>query len=350
MKRAPLLNVSIEGFQQSQVNGTFFTNIAEVINVRHEMSIQEFEDAYEGERLFLLGNGPSLKETPLHLINDEYTFGVNNIANIFDETEWRPTFFMAIHGEPSIPKENVHEVVDIGTQCFFPADRLEYVRERPNVERVTLQHLIEKDDVDFSEVHIDWDSFNEARAVWSDDVTEVVYHYTSILYPAMQLADYMGFSEIYLLGCDLYPEWDLHMIFESGADPGAFYSNSDSKLQRVYEFLENADRPVRSVVNGLAYHFCDSILFRRAQPLLRRLDDRFANQVHFYDTFDMGHFLGGNRVLNEKIIQSHRLARVATSERELSIYNATLGGSLEVHPRVDLADLISPDGPKVADV
>lgn len=304
------------------------------------MTVETFEDAYRGERLFLLGNGPSLAETPLRRLEDEYTFGVNNITNIFDETTWRPSFYMAIHGPPSVPEANVREIVDLDVTCFFPKNRVEYVEDRPNVERIPLRHLESKPDVHVTDYRIDWDSFDDIRAVWSTDVADVVYHYTTILYPVMQLADYMGFSEMYLLGCDLYPDWDLHMIFEDAKDPGTYHSASGSKLKRVHEFLSEADRPIRSAANGVAYHALDSVAFRKAQPVLRRLDDRFSNQAHFYDTFDVGHFLAGGRLLNEKIIRSHELAKVAASEFGFSLENATLGGSLEVHPRVDLDELL----------
>ncbi len=304
------------------------------------MTVEDYKNAYRGERVFLLGNGPSLKQTPLDSLTDEYTFAVNNIANIFDQTEWRPSFYLAIHSPPNIPKDNVLEVVNLDIPCFFPRGELAYVPDRSNVERVNMEHLSEKDDVDVTDFAIDWGSIEDHHDVWSSDASEVVYHYTTILYPAMQIADYMGFSEIYLLGCDLYDEWDLHMIFDEGDDPASYHSEYDSKMRRVYDFVSSSEYPVRSIVNGIAYHAYDSILFRRAQPYLMNIDDRFKNKAHFYDTYEVGQFLAGNRIRNEKMIRSHRLAKEVSSELDFDIYNATLGGSLEIHPRVKLHGLL----------
>ena len=304
------------------------------------MPLQKFKNKYSGERVFILGNGPSLEKTPLHSLVDEYTFGVNNIANIFDKTKWRPSFYLAIHAPPNIPEENVFEVVDLDIPCFFPSSELSYVPEEEHVERFDLVHLSEKEDVDISPFRIDYESIEDHRDVWSNDVSEVVYHYTTVLYPAMQIADYMGFTEMYLLGCDLYDEWDLHMIFDDGDDPALYQSDHESKPRRIYDFISSSDYPLRSFINGLAYRILNSATFRKSQPLLMKLDDRFANQVHFYDTFEVSQFLAGNEIRNEKMIRSHELARKISSELDFNIYNATLGGSLEVHPRVDLYEIL----------
>ncbi len=309
------------------------------------MSMEAYRDAYDGERVFILGNGPSLKETPLERLTEEYTFGVNNIANIFDRTEWRPSFYLAIHSPPDIPKRNVRSVVDLGIPCFIPNGRLSYVRDEANVERMSIQHLSEDTELPITDYDVDWESIGNVEDIWSTDVSEVVYQYTTVLYPAMQIAAYMGFSEIYLLGCDLYDAWDLHMLFEKGDDPASYHSEHDSKLRRMYDFVSDAEYPLRSAANGVAYHVLDSILFRKAQPLLMRLDDRFANKAHFYDTYEVGQFLAGHRIRNEKMIRGHRLARIAAAEFDFEIRNATLGGSLEVHPRVDLDELLDTPEP-----
>jgi len=218
-------------------------------------------------------------------------------------------------------------------------DGLAYVPDRSNVYRLKLRRLAEMDDVPITSYDIDWDSIGP-RDVWSREVSEVVYDHSTILYPAMQLADYMGFSEMYLLGCDLYDEWNLHMVFDDGDDPAVYRSEIDSKLKRVYDFVSSSDRPVRSLVNGIVYHALDSILFRKTQPLLLSIDDRFANPGHFYDTYEVSEYLAGNKLRNEKMIRSHRLAKEVSEHSDFSIYNATLGGHLEVHPRVNLHELL----------
>ena len=53
----------------------------------------EVRDRHLGERVFLLGNGPSLNKLPLEKLADEYTFGVNRIGLLFDRVSWRPSYW-----------------------------------------------------------------------------------------------------------------------------------------------------------------------------------------------------------------------------------------------------------------
>jgi hypothetical protein len=41
------------------------------------------KDAHRGERCFLIGNGPSLKQTDLSLLKNEFTIGTNRIYLAF---------------------------------------------------------------------------------------------------------------------------------------------------------------------------------------------------------------------------------------------------------------------------
>jgi hypothetical protein len=305
------------------------------------MSVERLRNRYEGERVFVLGNGPSLERTPLDRLEDEYTFAVNSIANIFDRTDWRPSFYTVIHPPPDVSRRNVRRVVDLDVPCFLPRGTHRYA-SGSNVHRLDFEHIRERNRTGVDDLTIDWDVI-DIDDVWSRDISELVCHYTTVLYPTFQIARYLGFSEMYLLGCDLYPESNLHIVFEKGDDPAVHSAEGDSTLRRRMNFLRSADRPLRTTVNGLAYLALQSRAFSRLQPLLVKLSDRFADSAHFYDVHEPGQYLGGNQVRNERIVRSHRLARRISTELGFSIFNATLGGSLEVHPRVDLRAVLESD-------
>ncbi len=57
-------------------------------------SLSSFRDKYKGKRVFVIGNGPSLRDTPLNLLRNEYTFAMNRIALTYKTTKWRPSFFL----------------------------------------------------------------------------------------------------------------------------------------------------------------------------------------------------------------------------------------------------------------
>src|SRR5512142_2825775 len=43
----------------------------------------EWKDKYKGQRAFIIGNGPSLNQTDLSKLRDEFTFGLNRIYLMF---------------------------------------------------------------------------------------------------------------------------------------------------------------------------------------------------------------------------------------------------------------------------
>ena len=56
-----------------------------------------YKNRYKGQRCFLVGNGPSLKAEDLTRLHQagEITFAFNRVYNIFEDTPWRPTFYIS---------------------------------------------------------------------------------------------------------------------------------------------------------------------------------------------------------------------------------------------------------------
>ena len=57
--------------------------------------IRKYKNKYSGKRCFIIGNGPSLNPNDLEQIKNEFSFAANRIYNIFDKTNWRPTFYVS---------------------------------------------------------------------------------------------------------------------------------------------------------------------------------------------------------------------------------------------------------------
>ncbi len=57
----------------------------------------ELKDIHRGQRCFIIGNGPSLKQTDLSLLKDEFTFGMNRIYLGFPEMGFQTTYFLTIN-------------------------------------------------------------------------------------------------------------------------------------------------------------------------------------------------------------------------------------------------------------
>lgn len=73
-------------------------------------------------RIFLVGNGASLKETNLDLLAGLPSMAVNKIHKIYDRTQWRPTHYVKVDYstfDPDDWKAEVMEHIDNGEECLL---------------------------------------------------------------------------------------------------------------------------------------------------------------------------------------------------------------------------------------
>ena len=56
--------------------------------------IFDLKDIGIGKRIFLVGNGPSLNDMNLDLLENEYSIAMNRIELIYPKTKWRPTYYI----------------------------------------------------------------------------------------------------------------------------------------------------------------------------------------------------------------------------------------------------------------
>ena len=55
-------------------------------NKRSYLPLDKWKNLLEGETAFILGNGPSLKDQPLHLLDNYFTIGINRIFYLYNPT------------------------------------------------------------------------------------------------------------------------------------------------------------------------------------------------------------------------------------------------------------------------
>ena len=139
------------------------------------------KNAYEGKRVVIMGNGPSINKTDLSLLKNEYTIGLNKVYLLFDRIDWRPTFISSYIGDVVEQcREAYLELGDIPT--FIAHESREMI---PPTDRKNMFYYGSHKRFTFS----------------LDPVAEVCCGYT-VTYVAMQLAFYLGFSKVLLIGVD----------------------------------------------------------------------------------------------------------------------------------------------------
>jgi hypothetical protein len=238
----------------------------------NERRLLAFRDKHKGQRAFILGNGPSLNKCNLTLLANEITFGVNSIFLNYERMGFKPTYYFVedvFVAEDRAEQINAHQ----GSIKFF-GNYLRYCLHE-NTDTIWLNVCIQYDEYpDFPNF-----SYNAARLLWVGG---------TVTYLCLQMAYYMGFTAVYMIGFDHSYQIPTSLI-EFG--------------KKGRDFLSTEDDP-----------------------------------NHFHpDYFGKGYRWHNPRV--DRMETAFQKSRLAFEANGRTIINATIGGKLEVFERVAYEDL-----------
>lgn len=173
----------------------------------HTRKMKRFQDIYnrhKGERCFIVCTGPSLTINDLEKLKKEYTFGVNSIFMAYGRTDWRPTYYVAV---------DYFHLQDIIKQKTCNIDRLCNAEAfvHPKIKINTSHDIVLPCLINYANHqsnHIGKDGLK-----MSADVDVCLYDCFTVTNSAIQLAIYMGFKKIYIIGADCdYSQSKMHFI------------------------------------------------------------------------------------------------------------------------------------------
>lgn len=162
----------------------FFNKIPEYKN----LDLQRFKGIHKDKKCFIVATGPSLRIEDLETLNRNkcICFGVNRIYLSFDETEWRPDYYVAT--DDKIIKEYKDDIKKCNVGIKFIGDQVrEFWQETDEAIYKLHEHMLEY----FPEI-----------PKFSANIVNGIYTGRTVVYACLQIACYMGFKEIYLLGTD----------------------------------------------------------------------------------------------------------------------------------------------------
>ena len=183
-------------------------------------------------RAFVVGNGPSLSVTPLEKLIGEVSFAVNRIHLIYPKTPWRPTYYVRAEEldgfELDVWKDDLIaqlENPDIQIHCnqYFTKNLERYfddasIRHRVHRLKACTHYLDHFDQI-------------ECPHTWHQGLCT----FGSSVNVAVQMAVQMGYSPIYLIGCDLGYKYETVSHFsadyinvETSKLKSAHYANMDT--------------------------------------------------------------------------------------------------------------------------
>ncbi|MEA3351156.1 MAG: 6-hydroxymethylpterin diphosphokinase MptE-like protein [Chloroflexota bacterium] len=226
--------------------------------------LDALEGTHRGERCFIIGNGPSLKETDVSLLKDEHTFGMNRIYLAFPEWGFRTSYLVSVND--LVIKQCVDDFLALDMPRFFSWRSRQFFPNLPITSLPTFLHT------------------TYTGPKFAQHARGRLWEGATVTYVCLQLAFHMGFEKAILIGVD-------HSFISKG----------------------EANKTVISQGDDLN-HF---------DP--RYFGEGFRWQLPDLDTSEA----------------AYTLARQAYESEGREVVDATLGGKLQVFPKVDYLSLFS---------
>jgi hypothetical protein len=143
--------------------------------------LQHYHQRHVGERCFIIGNGPSLKQTDLSKLKGEITFGLNRIYLAFDQLNFLPTYYVAVND--LVIEQCLSEILALPMPRFLSWRSRRFFTAAPDAQTIFLHTTY-------------------SGAKFATDARGRLWEGATVTYVALQLAYYMGFSTVILIGVD----------------------------------------------------------------------------------------------------------------------------------------------------
>jgi hypothetical protein len=171
--------------------------------------LKKLKDIHKGKRAFIIGNGPSLRQTDLSKLRNEFTFGMNRIYLLFPELGFHTTFFVSIN---DLVIEQFKDEILAQPIPKFLAWR-SHRHFSPQLSFTQLPTFL-------------YTSYTSPR--FSKTVSGRVWEGATVTNVALQIAFHMGFEKVILIGVDhnFTSKGDANKtVVSQGDDPNHFAPN-----------------------------------------------------------------------------------------------------------------------------
>ncbi|MFZ4739776.1 MAG: 6-hydroxymethylpterin diphosphokinase MptE-like protein [Bacteroidales bacterium] len=147
---------------------------------KNKQKLSSFKNIHKGKRCFIIANGPSLNKIDFNLLKEEYTIGMNRIYLLEKLKNFLPTYLATVDEKCQI-QQFYEEYNNLSIPVFINWTQRKLFNKKDN------QFFLK---VKFS------------LGFPKDIVKDKVNNGASVTFTCIQLAYYMGFSEVYLIGKD----------------------------------------------------------------------------------------------------------------------------------------------------
>ncbi|HAM96754.1 MAG: hypothetical protein UR96_C0003G0057 [candidate division WS6 bacterium GW2011_GWC1_36_11] len=246
---------------------------------------KKYKDQYKGKRCFIIGNGPSLNKHDLNLLKGEYLFSVNSMTITKEFDMLQPNFHVMVDStrfdeNNKIFHQNMQDLADKSNPpiCIFPIRFKSYFEKYGFDKKLEIIYVYPK---------------TKTKQIKEIDFTKRVPPYQNVVNIALYFAIYLGFSEIYLIGCDMTGVVVIYDENEEVDYGGHFY---EEKNKKEVKYMKELHKERSNEFMLKAYGF---------------------------------------------VFELFRLTQDYALKNNIKIYNATKGGSLDVFPRIKYEKLFN---------
>lgn len=156
----------------------------------HQSEMKKYKNIYSEQTCFIVATGPSLTLEDLELLKGQHCISVNSIVKTFDKTTWRPDYLVVSDPIPfAALKDYIHEK-DF-KQIFLAEGIGDYEENTTRFRLYNYQRA--KCQANGTFLH---------KLYPDNNFDNYFVNTPSCVFSAIQLAYYMGFRRIYLLGQD----------------------------------------------------------------------------------------------------------------------------------------------------
>ena len=243
----------------------------------YQKQLRDMRDKFKGQRCFIIGNGPSLKNMDLSPLKDEFTIGCNGVYKNFSKWGFHTNYILF---------EDIE-------QTEIRGNDIHKIKGPKKMASLYNAYAFKADDktLFFNSRLADGFYWKNLFPMFSKDFGDLVYLGSTITYIGIQFAYHLGFDEVYIIGVD-HDYGKLPELFPPG------------KINITEENIH--------LVKGI------------------HLNDNY---------YKVGDVIGVPHVEYQDKAYAH--ARKIFDESNRKIFNAGLGGKLEAFTRVEFTTLFS---------
>jgi hypothetical protein len=201
--------------------------------------LHALKDTHRGERCFIIGNGPSLKHTDLSRLSNECSIGMNRFYLAYPDLGFTNTYYLAIND--LVVEQCAADIQRLQLPVFLSWRGRKWVTPAENIYYL-------------------FTTYTGPR--FTRDIARRLWEGATVTYTALQLAYYLGFQQVILIGVD-------HNFVTKGKPNTTVISNGDDP---------NHFDP-RYFGKGFRWQLPDLETSERAYTLARDAYERAGHQI-----------------------------------------------------------------------